>query len=365
MHFSSLSARQFMFLTALFVIGDTILYVPSNVAFVAGQDAWISGLIASCAGLLLVSLYGILGKQYPRMLLIDICESAFGRFLGKAVGLWVILFFFIDSGVLLWQIGDFMSTHILMATPIQACLILFIAIIVMGVRLGLDVLGRASEIIFGWSVVLFVLFVVMLSPNFEGRHIQPLAENGLSPIVRGSFLLVGYYLESFILISLFPYFKHTGSLSNVLRKGMLIGSSVLALTILTCILVLGKDMTVINIFPTYILAQKISIGGILERIEVVIASIWIFTLYFKLSLCFHAAIRETAQLLKVKDYKILSFPSAVLVVAVSLILVPNVSYFNTLIIQTWWPYTLTQGLLLPLLLLGIPKVKSLVSASKR
>lgn len=365
MHFFSLTARQFMLLTALFVIGDTILYVPSNVAFVAGRDAWISGLVATCAGLLLVSLYGILGKQYPRMLLIDICESAFGRFLGKAVGLWVILFFFIDSGVLLWQIGDFMSTHILMATPIQANLILFIAIIVMGVRLGAEVLGRASEIIFGWSAALFVLFVLMLSPNLEGHRIVPLAEHGLRPVIRGALLLIGYYLECFVLISLFPYLKNREKLSDVFRKGMLIGSSVLALTILMSILVLGKDLTVMNIFPTYILAQKISIGSILERIEVVIASFWISTLYFKLTLCFHAAVREMAQLFQIKDYKILSFPSAVLVVAASLILVPNVSYFNSLIIQTWWPYTLTQGLLLPLLLLGIPKVKSLISARQR
>ncbi|MDQ0493801.1 MULTISPECIES: GerAB/ArcD/ProY family transporter [Paenibacillus] len=46
-----ISARQLLILTILFTIGSTILIIPSGMALVAKQDAWIATLVGVGSGL--------------------------------------------------------------------------------------------------------------------------------------------------------------------------------------------------------------------------------------------------------------------------------------------------------------------------
>jgi len=311
-------------------------------------------------GLMAVSLYSAVGNRFPRMTLVDICRSLLGRWVGTIAGIYFISFYFIDSGIVLWQLGDFMVTHIMLETPIQSFLILFLLAVVVGARLGIGTIVRAAETIFPWVLLLFVSLVLFLTPQIDFRNLQPVLKNGWNPVLRGSLELMGYYFESFIFLMLLPYAAGKGS-GNALRTGMLIGSAILFMTITFCILVLGPGLSAINIFTSYVLAKKISIGHFLERIEVFMASIWFFTLFFKLLVCFYSAVLGTAQLLKMKNLQPLTLPIAVLVLVGSLVFIPNVAYFNVIILRTWWTYTMFTGLLLPLLLLGI----SLFSAQKK
>lgn len=90
-----ISARQIMILTALFTIGSAILIVPSGMASVAKQDAWIAALVGVGAGLLILYMYSKIAGLYPEMTLIGIMETLLGKWLGKAVGLLFFITLFI------------------------------------------------------------------------------------------------------------------------------------------------------------------------------------------------------------------------------------------------------------------------------
>lgn len=353
----TMSKRQFVILTALFVIGDTILFVPAAVSREAWQDAWLSALLAMAAGLCFAGFFGILAGLFPRMTLNEMSERALGPWLGKAASLLFVGYFLIDSGIILWQVGDFMVTHIMPETPVQSFLILFMLIVVLGYRLGPGTVVRSAEILFFCVVVLFALLVLLLSPQFEAERLRPFLEEGPVSVVRGALLLIGYYMESFILLMLVPHLKNTGSLTGSYLLGMTIGSFVLTVTIFLCILVLGPDLTQMQMFTTYVLAKKINIANFLERIEVIMASLWLFTLFFKLYVCYYATVEGAARLLKLKDGKTLSLPLAVVVVGASLVLVPNIVFFDDIVLHLWWPYTATFSLALPLIMLAAAAAK--------
>ncbi|WP_158301994.1 GerAB/ArcD/ProY family transporter [Paenibacillus mesophilus] len=348
----NISIRQFAILSALFVIGDTILYVPASVARQSMHNAWISGLVAMAAGLCIAALFGLLVKRFPGMTLIDIGRQTLGSWLGTAVGIVFVMFFLIDSGTVLWEVGDFMVTHTMPETPIQSFLILFMLVVVMGFRLGIGTVVRSAEILFFWVIVLFFLLVMLLTPEMDTKRMLPLYQSSPNPVLRGALLLTGYYFESVILIMVMPAIRGNRGIVRSYLAGTAIGSFILTLTVLMCILVLGAPLTEMQLFTTYVLAKKISIGSFLERIEVVMASIWYFTLFFKLYVCYYATVVGTSQLLKIKDYKLLSLPLAVIVVVTSLLVVPNIAYFSLTIQKYWWAYTATLGFILPLLLLG-------------
>ena len=129
------------------------------------------------------------------------------------------------------------------------------------------------------------------------------------------------------------------------------------------ILVLGADLTARQTYPSYMLGKKIKIGTFLQRIEVIVAIIWMLTIYFKLTICYYGLSVGLAQLFGLKNYKILTFPLAFLIIPFAIFMSPNIVSINQFITKTLTPYSFTICFILPLLLLMIGKVKKR-SASK-
>ncbi|MGG3451018.1 GerAB/ArcD/ProY family transporter [Domibacillus aminovorans] len=355
---NKINTRQFTCLAILFVIGDTLLFVPSDVTSIAKQDGWLSAILAAVMGIFLVTLYSFLGKRFPSMNIVDISEKVLSLWVGKIIGVLFVFFALIDSSITIWELGDFMTTKIMPDTPINAILILFLSIIIFGIHVGVEPLARTAEIIFPWVILLFLILVLSVSPKINLENIQPVLEDGVKPVLRGSLPLIGFYLESVLLLMVLPYVNQTKRITKSFVIGMITGSSFLFIIILLSILVLGSYLTSNSIYPSYALARKISIGSFLQRIEVILAFIWFFTVYFKVTICFYAATAGLAQVFKIKDHKVLMFPLALIVYALALITAPSTTYVNQFLLSIWWTFTLSYGLFLPLLLITVAKLRN-------
>lgn len=353
-----IGVNQFTVLVIIFTIGSSVLVVPSGLASEAKQDAWIAAILGVGVGLLFVWLYYTLGNFYPHMTLIEYSEKILGTWLGKVVALLFLSYFFILAALLLREIGDFMTTQIMPETPIQAIHIIFLIIVIMGARLGLEVLTRAAEIFLPWVIMLFIFLVIFLFPQIEFTKVQPMLEEGLKPVLRATFTFLGLpFLELVVFLMIFPYVNKRKQASKAFLVGTCLGGGVIIIITVFSILVLGADFTARNIYPAYILAKKINVGDFLERLEAIVAGIWFITIFFKLTICFYATALGLAQTLKLKDYRPLLLPLGMLVIVFSLVASPNITYFQTFIATIWTPYSLTFGLFLPLLLLVVGKLR--------
>lgn len=136
-----ISARQLMILTTLYTVGSAILIIPSGMAFVAKQDAWIAALAGVGGGPLILYLYIKITSLYPQMTLIEIMESLLGKWLGKAVGLLFFTTIFIISSIYpsyelakKINIGNFLQRiEAIMAAMWQLVLPLGIVLVVMSI----------------------------------------------------------------------------------------------------------------------------------------------------------------------------------------------------------------------------------------
>lgn len=349
-----IASRQFTFLATLYMIGSSILISPSILASEANQDAWIAAALTVACGLLVLPLYVALGSRFPSMTFAEYSEKLLGKWLGKTVSLLFLAGLpFMIATLTLRNIGDFLTTQVIPETPIQAIHIMIIAVVIMGVRLGLEPLARAAELFFPWIVLLFIILVFCVAPQIKFENILPVLEKGLKPVMKGIIPFLSFpFLEPVIFLMLFPYVNRKEKVGKALFQAVLIGGIMLSIITLLAILVLGADFTARNMFPSYMLAKKINIGRFLTRIEVIVAVIWFITIYFRLSILLYVTALGIAQSLNVKDYRFLTFPLGMILIVLSLLTVPNSSYlieFNRLI----WPvYVPTFGLVLPLLLLG-------------
>lgn len=363
MNIQRISARQFMMLVILYSIGSSILLIPSSQAHFAKQDGWIATIAGCVIGLLLIRLYMAVGNLSPRQNLFQLTETIFGRWIGKFVALLLLATLFLGGpAAVLFNLGEFMTTQIMPATPLPSISILFAIILVVGVRLGLEVLARTAEVLVPWFFLLFLILVLFITPELEPDHLKPVLEDGFKPL--GPAILTFLSIASLPLVVLLLIFPASVNQQEDARaafwKGYLVGGAVMFGIVLICIMVLGPDLAARSIYPSYTVARKINVGNFLQRIEAVMAFMWLITLYFRMALYLYAMAVGLAQIFNLKDYRPLVLPLGLLLVTFSLSVYPNTVYGQNSDIHTWVPYALTIGLLYPLALLAVAGLRRFI-----
>ncbi|RAK22281.1 spore germination protein KB [Anoxybacillus vitaminiphilus] len=355
-----ISIQQFFILVVYFIIGSTVIIIPSFLALKAKQDAWISAIITIVLGVLLVWMYDVIIKEFPDDTLIEISEKVLGKWLGKIASLIYVTYFIFLTSLIIRTIGEFMVTQILVETPIEVIHILFLLVGAMGVRLGIEVLARTAEIFFPWIIFFFALIVLFLVPRYDFQKLMPILENGFKPVLDGVFTFVSIpFLDLIILLMIVPFVKKEDR--NKIRKGfifgVIVGGIVVTSLVSLCLITLGIDFTARNTYPTYVLAKQISIGKFLERIEGLVAGLWVFTIFFKMSICYFASVLALAQFFQIKNHKFFVFPLFYILMIYSIISIPNWPYFRKVALD-YWPYYVTiLGFILPFLLLIVAKIR--------
>ncbi|MDD9268961.1 endospore germination permease [Paenibacillus sp. GCM10023248] len=359
MNKETITPRQFMIIVILFSIGTSILVIPASVAADARQDAWMPQLFSIAAGSILVALYAWIATQYPATSIYGINDRVFGKWPGRLLTLCISLLCLLFGAQDVFYVGHFLVTQIMPTTPIQAINVLFMAVVVLGAKSGIVVFLRTAEIFFPWIVLLFILFMTMNVPNMELNNLLPVWEIPPLPIARSVFRITSFtYVTLFIAIG--PLIHQVTSVHKVKAgyfAGVVISGIMMVLLVLSSILVLGADSTAMQKFPSYALAQHINIGHFLQRIEVVVAFLWLVSIYFKMSMFFYATIKGLGHVLQMRDYKTLSVPIGLIVTVISFIVYPSNAYEQRWDNQTYLPLALLIGVVYPVAIVLFGKLR--------
>lgn len=323
-----ISVRQFTLLVALYTVGTAILIIPSILAAKAMQDIWIAGLIGLGVGLVMVFFYWKIAERFQYLNLVEILEKCFGKWIGKAVAFSYLMFYiFILSTFVLRDIGDFMLTVMMVETPIEAIHIIFLAVVLYGVKLGLETFTRTTELFLPWIVILFVVLFITLLPQIEFTNILPVMENGLQPVLRSSLsFLVFPFLELLIFLMIIPYVNEPKKTKKAFLLGTALGGGLLIFIATLSILVIGVTETARSIYPTYDLSKTINIREFFQRVEAFMALIWFITVFVKLVVLTYALCLGMASVFNVQDYKLLTLPIGLMLYVVSLVIFPSSTY---------------------------------------
>lgn len=345
--------HQLFGLTAFFSFGTSIIYISSSLAGVAKQDAWISAAITPVFGLFFIWLYSYLGALYPGKTFVQIICAVFGKWIGGFIAAAFIFLCIIDVPQVTWLVGNFLKTHTMHETPMLATNALVIIAVVVALFYGIEAIARSSEILLPIVSFLIILALVLVSPKIKLSHIVPIFEQGIVPVFKGSIILVSYSTWPLIIINIL-YPSHLDNIKDARRAyffGFLWGSVINFLCTTIAILVLGSSIAAIAVFPTFLLAQEISLGGLITRMEAVISTAWLISLFFKALLYFYGGLIGLSQLLLLRDHKRIILPLGLLSLVLSFVVYPNSAYEAHWDTETWIPYIATFAAVLPILLL--------------
>lgn len=344
----SISARQLAILVIYFIMGDMQLFLPSLTAEFAEEAAWISGLIGLPIGLGMAWFIYSLSKYFPNMTLIEINNQAFGKLAGSLVSLLFLAMMFNTSITQIREIGDFVSTQILIETPIIMICLLMIFPLAIAIHGGIRAVGRVGETIFPLFVMVFVLLLLMLLPSLTATELLPIWGAGAAGIMKGSIFFVGFpFCELFAFLMIFPNVAQSKHRARDYMLGVLIGGLAIWIMVLLCLLVLGTYITQHSFYSPYIMSKTINIGNFVQRMEAIFAISFIITAYFRSLIYGYAFVLGVSRLFKLRDFRILTVPFAFMALGYSYMVTPGIVFLNTLAVP-WvlWILTYSPGLLL-------------------
>lgn len=343
---------QFLLLAFFFSIGSSLLIAPANLAEQAKQDAWIGAIFGMVVGFPLILLFIFLGRRLPHLTLAQLNERILGKWIGKAVTALFVTLTLLQSGSLLFYSGIFLKTNMMPNTPVFVLNALMAVVLVIGVRLGLETIARSAEIFILPFVILFLLLVIAVLPQAKLDHLQPVLDTGFREIALSSIVLVeAAAMNAAILLMIFPaLISKSKKATRMFIGGYLAGNTAIVILTFLCIAVLGASYTTALGFPGYEIAKRISIGNFIQRIEGIMTTMWILSIYVKTALYFYAAVASASHLLGKSDYRKLALPMGAIALLLSDILFPNTTYLRIWNDTVAVGIALFIGVVLPLLL---------------
>jgi spore germination protein KB len=354
-----ITPNQLRLLVTYSFIGAYILSVPAVIAAESKQDAWIAAILGTITALLLIWLYTILGSLMGNMTIIQYCKKIFGKWLGGFISFTFVIFMLLITMSYVWIAGDFLITQLMPETPLIVINLLFTIVVTYAVRLGLEPVGRAAEILYPWVLVGVISVFLFVLPDIKLENLMPVFEFGLLPVIRGTLLFHGVIPVTLVIfLMIFP--NNISQLQQGRKSfilGTLVGGIIISTAITFSLLVLGADATERNAYPIYALAKKISIGHVFERLEAITAMVWIVTVFFQTFLYFYGTVIGLTQTFDLKGEKTFSLPLAMLIVIFSIVVYPNSTYAAQWDTSTWFSYALIYSWIFPLLLFIIGKLR--------
>lgn len=272
------------------------------------------------------------------------------------------IFFTVIGAHLPWYIDQFTTISALPETPTYIVGLLFMITVVIAELYGVEACARASEIFIFVISIFFFLAMILVTPNAKIENLQPVLERGVVPIFKSSvYLLCFTTIHLITLMGIVPYnIDNISEAKKSIIKGYLFAGFIIFITIIMSLLVLGSNITAKTEYPTYLLAMEINIGTIFTRLEFLIAIVWIDSIFIIALMFFHGSVVSLSQVLGLKDYKKIVIPHGLIVLVLSEIIFPNIAYYKNWINLVWIPYSLTLGLIIPILLILVFLIKKYI-----
>jgi spore germination protein KB len=275
---------------------------------------------------------------FPGKDLFDILQILMGNFLGKIVSILMIWFAFHDGSLVLRNLSEFTEILVFDNTPVGVPMIFFSILLIWCLKSGIEVFGRWSEF-FIWVVIITFLTISLLAiPQMDISRLKPVLSNGIAPILEGAFGSFSFpFGETVVFMMVFSNIAKVKNYNKIFIISLLIGGGIIILAVLRNILILGSEPLSRVYFPSSKAISVIQLGELLERLEMLVAVIFLVCAFVKVCICIFAVCNGISKVFGLNDYKFIATPVVLLMLSFSFIV-----YKSTMEMAFWafniWPY---------------------------
>lgn len=322
---SRISLNQMSALMVLYLIGSATL---TNIGRMSGQNIWIVLLCSSLIGGALYTLYYRISKLHGFASLANITKDVFGKYVGGLLALVYGLYFLYQSIRLLKSTSDLIQVTLMIDANIYLIMGLMMAVIVYALILGVNTLGRASELLFYVVIISFIplVFAVFTSDIFKLDNLLPILEKGWYGIRKDIYTVsmhpYGELITFLCILPLIPN-KQTNKILKYSYLNIALATFFLIVIDVINVGILGSELTYNFVYPFYNSMKMVGVNVFFERLDPLAVIIVMTTCFFKISLYFYASLSCFDSLSQKFNYRQLALPLAIIVVILGKYLTTN------------------------------------------
>lgn len=306
-------------LLVITISAKIFLSFPRNMALLGDAAGWIIVSLSGILSLLGYFFISSLLRKYPGKNIIQIAQQVSGGFAGKLIGTAFFLFFLAVTSLYLRQFAESFILAILPRTPISVLTIFFLVLLIYATLLGIETLSRVAWLLGPYLLAALIIILIFCLPQATSNYLTPILGPGTTRLLKYSVLNLSIFSEIILLGMIAPLIRDRDRINRI---GLISLIASIALTTGITVLVI----TVFNyagaqkmIFPVFQLTRLISYGEFIQREEAVFVFLWFFWAGIQLAGLFYGAVTSFAQTFRIKNYRPLTLPVAVLSFTISLI----------------------------------------------
>lgn len=352
-----ISLPQVMMLMVISRLSLTLVYFGTPPAF--DQDVWWESFLAALVAIAIPWLTGRIARRFPQQTLLQVAELTLSRPVGRLIALLYLLYFLLVLTLNLRLVGEFFVFAFLTRTPIIVVIITVALLALWAVRSGVEVIGRFSQVIFPLLIASVFLIVLFLAQDIETKLLWPprLSAVGPVPYLQDIINVSARTAEFAWLALLVPFVDQpAGLFRTAVRAQLWIGFAWVGMSV-AIIGTLGRNFSP-HFFPFYVSVQLVHVGDFLERPDVLFLSMWLFGMFLRITMLLWGTAVSAAQLLGLKTYRMMALPFAGIAATYALMIAGSFAEVQGfLAAEVFTPFGLIFVLLLPLLMLGVARLR--------
>lgn len=316
-----ITSRQAIFYLTLFIFGSSIVI---GINSELGQDSWIVLLTAMVLSLPLLMIYARIMKLFPEMDFFTAMEQLFGKVLGKVITVLICIYAVHLGALVLRNFSEFIQIVMMPETPKTPIAIMMVLTVTYLVKSGIETTSKWSifSVIFIYSVLVFTFTVS--TEEIDTQNLLPVMDHTVGEVAGSAAKVISFpFAESVLFITMTGAIRKKDSPYKIFFWSVILASICFFFVIIRNIMVLGAPMIKTEFFSSYITARILHIGDWLSRIEGTITINFILSGIAKVTLCVFAASKGMARLFGTRDYRQMTIPAVMIMLAFSSIVYIN------------------------------------------
>lgn len=265
---------QLFIMTLQSQIGIGVISLPYYLFNAAGNDAWISVIVAGIFVQINIVLIWLLYRRFPNQSIFEVLEITVGKYAAYCLKTAYSMYFFTIATLIVLLFVRLVNIWILPRTPMWLVTLIMIAVCVYGV---IDHLRVMARFFFLASMMLFVLLflIVTVAKDINFLAVLPIGNSGIPAILGGAHHAVISFLGYEVLLVILS--KSLGGHAGKIKAALLANGIVtLFYTLLTFVSLAYLGPAVMRFVPEPVLyIMKYRTFHIIERTDLLFFSIWI------------------------------------------------------------------------------------------
>lgn len=322
-HKQVINHRQIAWLIGSVLITGALISQPQTLAKIAKNDAWFAYIIPTFYAMLVALVFARLTRAYPGKNLFEIIFLVGGRWIGGIVNAIVLFYLWLLIVADIKGVSFYLHLTLLPRTPLEIILLVFVLVLMYYGRTSTEVAARVNEMYFPVFFLIATLLYFTLSNEYAVERLEPVLESKIAAVGLINLVASGMFGDIFLFGAFLHAISHSRLLYSTMKHGAIIAGFSLTLVMVIQLGVMGYLITSRLSFPLHTLVQQIHITDFLDRVEVILFSIWFPAFTIKVVITYIAFLVGVGSFAGQHHYAACNGPCGLFVVVSSLLSFPK------------------------------------------